>query len=501
MKKSDIIRSHSWWWDSHNCPKSSKWLQENLTEMDSKVSAMLKIIEEDADSFAQRAEMYYKKRPELINLVEEFYRTYRALVERYTYLTREIRQNMAPAMQAQLGVSSESAQNSPVDLHLKRGLDAPDIISPSYSYTGASEFDDDSPSGVSTKGHTDDELSPLGFRTNYESRAFGFKPRFPNLEESSHKASESRGLQDSVDVDISQLQRELLRLQDENKALANKSTEDITKLKSLQVELSGLQSKVRSLEAEDKLTKKRLKSVQEKEQRLEAENLKLSHALISSKEERTELLEQQNKATEDRKAAWQKNQLLEDQTVALKQELLAAQSQVLERDEHFKNREEALQKLQQALASLEEERMKDSFLMEIYDQQSEDLHKKLSDSESQNAGLREETLSQAAEVRRLQGHLTEVMNRTKVLEQLLLDSQQETRSSDHEKSVAVSKVEDLQKELEVAQRDRHVLEQFLLDSKQETKSSEHEKSVAISKVEELQKELEEAQRDRQVLEQ
>ncbi|OIV92573.1 hypothetical protein TanjilG_02336 [Lupinus angustifolius] len=55
--------------------------------MDVKVKQMIEIIEEDADSFAQRAEMYYKKRPELMNLVEEFYRSYRALAERYDHAT------------------------------------------------------------------------------------------------------------------------------------------------------------------------------------------------------------------------------------------------------------------------------------------------------------------------------------------------------------------------------------------------------------------------------
>lgn len=47
---------------------------------------MLKLIEEDADSFAQRAEMYYKKRPELISMVEDFYRAHRSLAERYDLL-------------------------------------------------------------------------------------------------------------------------------------------------------------------------------------------------------------------------------------------------------------------------------------------------------------------------------------------------------------------------------------------------------------------------------
>ena len=35
--------------------------------------------------------MYYKKRPELMKLVEEFYRAYRALAERYDHATGELR--------------------------------------------------------------------------------------------------------------------------------------------------------------------------------------------------------------------------------------------------------------------------------------------------------------------------------------------------------------------------------------------------------------------------
>ncbi|XP_034229909.1 LOW QUALITY PROTEIN: protein NETWORKED 1D [Prunus dulcis] len=90
--QADSRRKYSWWWDSHISPKNSRWLQENLTDMDAKVKHMIKLIEEDADSFARRAEMYYKKRPELMKLVEEFYRAYRALAERYDHATGALRQ-------------------------------------------------------------------------------------------------------------------------------------------------------------------------------------------------------------------------------------------------------------------------------------------------------------------------------------------------------------------------------------------------------------------------
>ncbi|GER31049.1 kinase interacting family protein, partial [Striga asiatica] len=93
LSHSESGRKYSWWWDSHISPKNSKWLQDNLTDMDAKVKSMIKLIEEDADadSFARRAEMYYKQRPELMRLVEEFYRAYRALAERYNHATCELR--------------------------------------------------------------------------------------------------------------------------------------------------------------------------------------------------------------------------------------------------------------------------------------------------------------------------------------------------------------------------------------------------------------------------
>ncbi|XP_011079893.1 protein NETWORKED 1D isoform X2 [Sesamum indicum] len=84
-------RSYASWWDTRISPKNSKWLQENLTDMDVKVKSMLQIIEGDVDSFARRADMYYQKQPELITLLEEIYRGYRALAERYDHANSMIR--------------------------------------------------------------------------------------------------------------------------------------------------------------------------------------------------------------------------------------------------------------------------------------------------------------------------------------------------------------------------------------------------------------------------
>ncbi|VVA16398.1 PREDICTED: NETWORKED [Prunus dulcis] len=113
MKRTESRKSHSWWWDSHISPKNSKWLPENLEEMDRSIKRMLKLIEEDGDSFAKKAEMYYQKRPELIAHVEEFYRLYRSLAERYDHVTGELRKNVTLDLQSQSSCLSDIGSELP----------------------------------------------------------------------------------------------------------------------------------------------------------------------------------------------------------------------------------------------------------------------------------------------------------------------------------------------------------------------------------------------------
>ncbi|XP_042474212.1 protein NETWORKED 3C-like [Zingiber officinale] len=82
-------QSHSWWFASQDRLRSSaqsSWLSMSISKLEEKTRQMLNLIEEDADSFAKRAEMYYKKRPQLVNMIEDFYRTHRSLAEQYDQL-------------------------------------------------------------------------------------------------------------------------------------------------------------------------------------------------------------------------------------------------------------------------------------------------------------------------------------------------------------------------------------------------------------------------------
>ncbi|GMN23331.1 hypothetical protein TIFTF001_000077 [Ficus carica] len=93
---------------------SVKMTKRFLTaEMDKSVKRILKLIEDDGDSFAKKAEMYYQKRPELVSHVEEFYRMYRSLAERYDHVTGELRKNLPSDLQSQGSTVSDSGSDLP----------------------------------------------------------------------------------------------------------------------------------------------------------------------------------------------------------------------------------------------------------------------------------------------------------------------------------------------------------------------------------------------------
>ncbi|MQL73847.1 hypothetical protein Taro_006219 [Colocasia esculenta] len=142
--------AYSWWWASHIRTKQSKWLDNNLEVvvgcssgieeasclafcfahpyMEVKVQDIVKLIEEDGDSFAQKAEMYYRKRPELIKFVEEFYRAYRSLAERYDHISGELHK-------ANNTIATVFPDQIPMSMD-----DDDDFISPKASRIGSSKM-------------------------------------------------------------------------------------------------------------------------------------------------------------------------------------------------------------------------------------------------------------------------------------------------------------------------------------------------------------------------
>ncbi|CAL4925000.1 unnamed protein product [Urochloa decumbens] len=255
-------RQFSWLWVSHISPKNSKWLQENLSDMDSKVKSMIKLINEDADSFARRAEMYYKKRPELMKLVEEFYRAYRALAERYDQATGALRQahrTMSEAFPNQMPSMSDespSASGQEMEPH-----------TPDMSTSNRAPFDSDEQKdgvGVSPQQFTSKRNGTHPEETSALSSRKGLK-MFNDLSSSGENAPRAvfdgkvrKGLtfespevkgKEDIRKDMENLQQEVSRLLAESQNLkqqmlseserANKAENEIQTLKETVLQLNS----------------------------------------------------------------------------------------------------------------------------------------------------------------------------------------------------------------------------------------------------------------------
>ncbi|KAK1426666.1 hypothetical protein QVD17_15343 [Tagetes erecta] len=294
LSKADSRRMYSWWWNSHISPKNSKWLQENLTDVDIKVKAMIKLIEEDADSFARRAEMYYKKRPELMKLVEELYRAYRALAERYDQATGALRQahkTMSEAFPNQVPAGcDESTPNSPYDSD-PQTPDTRTITNPRFD---PNDLQKDGSSGTARK--------VLSFSDSEDG----------NSKHRSHDRNLSQFENVGVnDKEFLLLKEALAKLEDEKEAGMKQYLESLDKLSKLESEI--LKSQEDSRELADRASKAEAESQKMKEQlqKLEAE-----------KEESLELYHQAQKKIEDIN-----EQNLKDEIKRLKEERDAAYDQ------------------------------------------------------------------------------------------------------------------------------------------------------------------------------
>ncbi|XP_066363604.1 protein NETWORKED 2A-like [Miscanthus floridulus] len=82
--------AYSWWWASHIRTTQSKWLETTVGEMEDRVKSMLMLIGADGDSFGKKAELYFRSRPELISHVEEMFRSYQALADRFDRISSEL---------------------------------------------------------------------------------------------------------------------------------------------------------------------------------------------------------------------------------------------------------------------------------------------------------------------------------------------------------------------------------------------------------------------------
>lgn len=231
----NMRRKYSWWWNSHICPKNSKWLQENLTDMDSKIKMMIKIIEEDAESFAKRAEMYYRRRPELMALLEELYRAYRALAERYDHAAGELRQahrKIAEVFPEQVLVDLDDdlpAETASIETE----MDNPDMAPYFLSFINASD------SKKQAKDNQDNERLQKELESLSEENK-DLKSRISSLLEQTNKA----------ELEVVCLKEALAQQNTEKEAIVLQCQQSTARLQNLKSEILHTQEKFNRLKEE-----------------------------------------------------------------------------------------------------------------------------------------------------------------------------------------------------------------------------------------------------------
>lgn len=324
LSKADSRRMYSWWWNSHISPKNSKWLQENLTDVDSKVKAMIKLIEEDGDSFARKAEMYYKKRPELMKLVEELYRAYRALAERYDHATGALRQahkTMTEAFPNQVPAGcDDSTPSSPYDT---------DTQTPDSKTTTIPCFD---PVDLQKDGSTGTARKALNFSDSEDGKS---KYR---SQDRSLSQFESVGINDK---EVLLLKEALAKLEDEKEAGLRQYLESLERLAKLESEIANSQQN--SVELANRASN------------AEAESQKLKEALQMLEAKKEESLELYHQAQENIEELNEKVKESENTTESLKQEITRLKDERDSAYDQYKQSMEMKSDLEKKLVEAEKE--------------------------------------------------------------------------------------------------------------------------------------------------
>ncbi|XP_060207788.1 protein NETWORKED 1A-like isoform X1 [Lycium barbarum] len=457
-------RLYSWWWDSH-IPKNSKWLQENLTEMDAKVKAMIKLIEEDADSFARRAEMYYKKRPELMKLVEEFYRAYQALVERYDHVIGELRQAQK--------TMSEAFPDQPPFLLAEDSSDTHEFHQPALGLIPSSVH-------AATKigshaGYSNKETSKWGLKQLLEMLGSG-EEMLKNTKFLEGKLS--KGLNGNTQEKEKCLQNQVSELSNENENLKSKILVESEHVGHAEAEVQNLKETLADMQAEKEATFIRYQQCLEQLSAAERElssaqkdSVNFSEQASRAENEVQKMKESLIKLEAERDAGLSKHKKCLDRI----SNLVVTASQALEDTKELNTRaikeETEAQNLRNEISKFESE--KDVILHE-YKQSTvniSDLEEKLLVAQEESGLLRDIADRAEAEIKKLKivlmKHSEEkeaaardyklCLDRISILENELARAQEDIKRLNGELSIGAAKLKDTEDKCVVLEISKHSL--------------------------------------------
>uniref|UniRef100_A0A5B7AHF3 Putative myosin heavy chain, skeletal muscle-like n=1 Tax=Davidia involucrata TaxID=16924 RepID=A0A5B7AHF3_DAVIN len=303
--------AYSWWWASHIRTKQSKWLEQSLQDMEEKVHDALKLIDEDGDSFAKRAEMYYKKRPELISFVEEFYRAYRALAERYEHMSTELQ-------------NANSTIASVFPEQVQFAMDDENEYASSRIQRNSSQV-----STTKVPKVPDRDLKRL-----ITSVSKNLEAKKPSKTENTNKDVAKSGLSKSEALEeIDKLQKECLSLQTVKEFVKSSYESGLAKFWEIENQIAEKQEKVFSLQDEFSVGK-----VIEDD---EARTLMAEAALKSCEETLDHLQEKQERSTEEAREEYKRIEDAREKLESLKNGFLPDEEKPCNKDESVKAEEKS----------------------------------------------------------------------------------------------------------------------------------------------------------------
>ncbi|KAE9466237.1 hypothetical protein C3L33_01852, partial [Rhododendron williamsianum] len=398
--------AYSWWWASHVRTKQSKWLEQSLQDMEEKVGSMLKLIQEDGDSFAKRAEMYYKRRPELINFVQESFRAYRSLAERYDHISKEL-QNANTTIASVFPEQVQFAME-----------DEDDFSSPRVQKINASQ-------NVANNVPKVPKYPSRDLKTLFTSASKKLQAKKSSQESKTTKAAPKSGLSKSEALEeIDKVQKEILALQTVKEFVRSSYESGLTKYWEIDHQIAELQERVCGLQDEFKVGK-----VIEDD---EARTLMAEAALKSCEEALAQLQEKQEKSSKEARAEFRKVEDTRERLKSLKNKFLPDE-QANDKDESAKtsgnleclNREAG--DLTQEKLEMEEfkEEIKEHFEVGFKESLSvTELAEKINELVSKVIGLETAVSSQTALIDQLKTETDDLQLQMKALEDdkaILLD--------------------------------------------------------------------------------
>ena len=197
------------------------------------MKSIIKLIDEDADSFAKKAEMYFRRRPELIGSVEEVYRAYKALADRYDRISGELHKanhTIATAFPEQVPMMEEDEDENG-SLKTLSSMDPTKLPNPP-------------PADLAKLPKPPPEL-PRPSSRNRRARPLIVAPRRPH-----HKRTRSHITSEQAQEEIDKLQKKILVLQTEKEFFKSTYECGLTKYWDIERQMTEMQEEVSELQDE-----------------------------------------------------------------------------------------------------------------------------------------------------------------------------------------------------------------------------------------------------------